>query len=63
MWCIAFGIYTVELFYIGHNIIGHWMIITAVFFTFFVFKTEKARNRREMKWIKDFVASKSCKNT
>ena len=27
MWCIAFGIYTVELFYIGHNIIGHWVII------------------------------------
>ena len=44
MWCIAFGIYTVELLYIGHNIIGHWVIITAVFFTFFVFKTERSRN-------------------
>ena len=54
MWCIAFGIYTVELFYIGHNIIGHWVIITAVFFTFFVFKTEKARtpksSRNMVKW-------------
>ena len=44
MWCIAFGIYTVELVYIGYNIIGHWVIITAVFFTFFVFRMEKARN-------------------
>jgi len=54
MWCIAFGIYTVELLYIGHNIIGHWVIITAVFFTFFVFRTEKARSpkasRNKVKW-------------
>ena len=54
MWCIAFGIYTVELFYIGHNIIGHWVIITAVFFTYLVFRTEKARtpksSRNMVKW-------------
>ena len=54
MWCIAFGIFTVELVYIGYNIIGHWVIITAVFFTFFVFKTEKARNpksrKNKVKW-------------
>ena len=43
MWCIAFGIYTVELMYIGYNIIGHFVLITAAFFTFFVFATEKAR--------------------
>ena len=54
MWCIAFGIYTVEFVYIGYNIIGHWVIITAVFFTFFVFKTEKSRKLKsspnKVKW-------------
>jgi small-conductance mechanosensitive channel len=44
MWCVAFGIYTYELLYIGYNIIGHFVIITAVFFTFFVFSIEKKRS-------------------
>ena len=43
MWCIAFGIYTAELLYIGYNIIGHTVLIAAVFFTFFVFTKEKSR--------------------
>ena len=43
MWSIAFGIYTAELLFIGYNILGHFVIITAIFFTFFVFTTEKAR--------------------
>ena len=43
MWCVAFGIYTAELLFIGYNIIGHVVLITAVFFTFFVFTTERKR--------------------
>ena len=43
MWCVAFGIYTTELLYIGYNIIGHTVLIAAVFFTFFVFTTEKRK--------------------
>ena len=43
MWCIAFGIYTTELLFIGYNIIGHTVLIAAVFFTFFVFTTEKKK--------------------
>ena len=43
MWCVAFGIYTTELVYIGYNIIGHTVLIAAVFFTFFVFATEKKK--------------------
>ena len=39
MWCIAFGIFTAELLFIGYNIIGHLLVITCVFFTFFVFRT------------------------
>ena len=43
MWCVAFGIYTAELLYIGYNIIGYTVLIAAVFFTFFVFTTEKKK--------------------
>lgn len=43
MWCIAFGIYTAELVYIGYNIIGHTVLIACVFFTWFVFTTEKKK--------------------
>jgi hypothetical protein len=39
MWCIAFGIYTAELLFIGYNIIGHTVLIACVFFTWFVFKS------------------------
>ena len=41
MWCIAFGIYTAELLFIGYNIIGHIVLITCVFFTFFIFTSER----------------------
>jgi len=54
MWCIAFGIYTAELLFIGYNIIGHIVLITTAFFTFFVFTTEKARapkaNPNRVRW-------------
>lgn len=43
MWCIAFGVYTAELLFIGYNIIGHTVLITCVFFTWFVFTTEKKK--------------------
>lgn len=43
MWCVAFGIYTAELLFIGYNIIGHTVLIAAVFFTWFVFTTEKKK--------------------
>ena len=44
MWCIAFGIYTAELVFIGYNIIGHTVLIAAVFFTWFVFTIEKKKS-------------------
>jgi len=54
MWSIAFGIYTAELLFIGYNIIGHFVIITAAFFTFFVFTAEKSRSLKappnRVKW-------------
>lgn len=41
MWCIAFGIFTAELLTIGHNIIGHYILILCVFITWRVFKLAK----------------------
>lgn len=38
LWCVAFGIYTAELLFIGYSIIGHIVLITMVFFTFQVFQ-------------------------
>ena len=43
LWCIAFGIFTAELLFIGYNIIGHICLITMVFFTWFVFNNEKKK--------------------
>ena len=43
MWCIGFGIYTAELLFIGYNIIGHTVLLTCLFFTFYVFTKEKSR--------------------
>ena len=36
-WCIAFGIYTAELLFIGYSIIGHIVLIFMVFVTWKVF--------------------------
>jgi len=43
MWCVAFGIYTAELLFIGYNVIGRTVLIAAVFFTWFIFTTEKKK--------------------
>ncbi|MCH1449618.1 MAG: hypothetical protein L7U49_05500 [Litoricolaceae bacterium] len=41
MWCVTFGIFTAELLFIGYNIIGHTLLISCVFFTWFVFASVK----------------------
>jgi len=41
MWCAIFGIYTVELTFIGYNILGHIAVITGVFVTHRVFQTAR----------------------
>lgn len=37
IWCIAFGIYTAELLFIGYNIIGHIALISCLFVTYAAF--------------------------
>jgi hypothetical protein len=40
-WCLAFGIFTGELLWIGYNMIGHILLITMVFVTWLVFRHVK----------------------
>ena len=45
LWCISFGIFTAELLFIGYNIIGHITLICMIFFTWFIFNTEKKTSK------------------
>ena len=38
-WCLAFGLYVGELFFIGYNMIGHVAVVTMVFVTWWTFKS------------------------
>ena len=44
MWCITFGIFTAELVFIGYNIIGHTLLLSCVFFTWFIFGSVKKKS-------------------
>ena len=54
MWCVTFGIFTAELLFIGYNIIGHTLLISCVFFTWFVFTSVKqeipTREQNVVRW-------------
>jgi hypothetical protein len=54
MWCLTFGIFTAEVAFIGYNIIGHTLLLTCVFFTWFVFSSVKkdktSRNLNVVRW-------------
>jgi hypothetical protein len=41
MWCLAFGIYTAELVFIGYSIIGHILLLASVFITWNLFRRMK----------------------
>jgi len=42
-WCLAFGLWAGELYYIGYNMIGHVAIVTMAFGTWAVFQYVKYR--------------------
>ena len=42
MWCVIFGVYTLELTFIEYNILGHIAVITGIFVTHRAFKTARA---------------------
>lgn len=53
-WCIAFGVYTAELLFIGYSIIGHMLAILMVFVTWKVFTDQRKHSRpsppNKVKW-------------
>jgi len=42
-WCLAFGLYMGELFFIGYNMIGHVLLITMCFITWWTFRAYRSR--------------------
>jgi hypothetical protein len=42
-WSLAFGLYTGELFFIGYSMIGHVLLITMCFVTWWTFRAYRAR--------------------
>jgi len=53
-WCIAFGIYTAELLFIGYSIIGHIILIFMIFVTWKVFSNVRENSEpsppNKVKW-------------
>lgn len=61
-WCLAFGIYAGELLYIGKNMIGHVLLITAVFVTWATFCNFEREYgaRRGVDWLRMPDRSSRC---
>lgn len=60
-WCLAFGIYASELYYIGYNMIGHVLLITAVFVTLSVFTSlTREYGARRNDWLRAPDRSSRC---
>ena len=49
MWCLAFGIYTAELVFIGYSIIGHILLLASVFITWSLFRKMKSTSIQSTK--------------
>lgn len=60
-WCLAFGIYFGELYYIGTNMIGHVLLITAVFVTWATFRSlSQEYGTRRSDWLRMPDRSSRC---
>jgi len=42
-WCLAFGLFMGELFFIGYNMIGHVLLVTMCFITWWTFRSYRNR--------------------
>lgn len=62
LWCLAFGIYFGELFYIGYNMLGHIAIITMCFVTWWTFRNYRRRIPpiRKQDWLRAPDRSSRC---
>jgi len=61
-WCLAFGVYAGELLYIGKNMIGHVLLVTAVFVTWGTFASLRHEYgpRRNTDWLRMPDRSSRC---
>lgn len=62
LWCLAFGVYVGELWSIGHNMLGHILVVSMVFVTWAMFKTIGARypERNEFESLRDPNRQPKC---
>ncbi|MFY9137048.1 hypothetical protein [Zwartia sp.] len=54
-WCLAFGLYMGELFFIGYNMIGHVLLITMCFVTWMTFRAYRTRQTPYVKRGENFL--------
>ena len=54
-WCLAFGLYMGELFFIGYNMIGHVLLVTMCFMTWWTFRSYRSRQSTEVKRGENFL--------
>ena len=47
-WCLAFGLYFKDYFFIGVNMLGHIAVITMAFITWAVFKQSRRVRRQRV---------------
>lgn len=62
-WCLAFGLYMGELYFIGYNMIGHVLLITMCFVTWWMFRAYRARQapyRRGVQFLRAPDHSSRC---
>jgi hypothetical protein len=61
-WCLAFGIYAGELFYIGYNMIGHVAVVTMCFVTWWTFRNYRLNTPpvRRQDWLRAPDRSSRC---
>ena len=54
-WCLAFGLYMGELYFIGYNMIGHVLLITMCFVTWMTFRAYRTRQTPYVKRGENFL--------
>lgn len=59
-WALAFTLYIGELMYIGYNVLGHIVIVTMVFVTWYVFRSLNSSNPRGADYLRMPDYSSRC---
>lgn len=59
-WCLAFGLFAGELFFIGYNMIGHVAVVTMVFVTWWTFRNLANNKGRGVDYLRMPDRSSRC---